>query len=100
MGSSIINVSSILGLVASWHGDAYHAAKAAVRNFINSTAIQHAKDGIRSNSVHPGFTMTPTSLGVLEDREYMDRILPDTPMGRMGTSDEITCGFVYLASDE
>ena len=64
---SIINVSSILGLVASWHGGAYHAAKAAVRNFTKSTAIQHAKDGIPGDSVHPGYTMTPLSLGVLED---------------------------------
>ena len=46
---SIINVSSILGLVASWHGGAYQAARAAVRNFTKSTAIQHAKDPIRAN---------------------------------------------------
>ena len=99
-GGSIVNVSSISGIVASWHGGAYHAAKAAVRLFTKTTAVQHAKDGIRANSVHPGYALTPMSVSVLDDREYMDRIVTGTPMGRMGTADEIAYGFLFLASDE
>ena len=44
--------------------------------------------------------MTPRSLGVLEDRDYMDRILDGTPLGRMRPAEQIAYGFVYLASDE
>ena len=58
-GGSIVNISSALGLVGSASSAAYVASKGAVRLFTKATAIQHAKDGIRANSVHPGIIETP-----------------------------------------
>ena len=53
-GGSIINISSTAGLVGSERGSAYGASKGSVRLFTKYTAIQHAEDGIRANSIHPG----------------------------------------------
>ena len=58
-GGSIINISSICGLVGSFGNAAYHASKGAVRIFTKATAVQHAKDNVRANSIHPGFVDTP-----------------------------------------
>ena len=79
---------------------AYAASKGAARLLTKSTATQYAKDGIRCNSVHPGFIDTPMterSLSVTATRE--DRIRR-TPLGRIGTSEDIAYGVLYLASDE
>ncbi len=100
-GGSIINISSIGGLVGFGPSSgAYAASKGAVRLLTKSTATQYAKDGIRCNSVHPGFIDTPMtarSLSVSATRE--DRIWR-TPLGRIGTSEDIASGVLYLASDE
>ena len=58
-GGSIINISSVAGLIGSWRAPAYGATKGAVRLFTKSTAIQYAAEGIRCNSVHPGIIETP-----------------------------------------
>ncbi len=99
-GGSIINISSIYGLVGSSGSTAYHAGKGASRIFTKSAAVQLAKDGIRVNSVHPGFIHTPmTDAGVNTEqrrRFMLDRI----PMGRIGSVMEIARGILFLASDE
>ena len=64
-GGSIINLSSIWGLVGSPGSTAYHAAKGAIRLFTKAAAIQYAGDTIRVNSVHPGFAVTPMLAGGL-----------------------------------
>jgi len=100
-GGSIINISSIAGLVGFGPSSgAYGASKGAVRLLTKSTATQYAKDGIRCNSVHPGFIDTPMterSLSIPATRE--DRIRR-TPLGRIGTTEGIAYGVLYLASDE
>ncbi len=100
-GGSIINISSIAGLVGFGPSSgAYAASKGAVRLLTKSTATQYAKEGIRCNSVHPGFIDTPMtarSLSVPATRE--DRIRR-TPLGRIGTPADIAYGVLYLASDE
>ena len=100
-GGSIINISSIAGLVGLGRSSgAYAASKGAVRLLTKSTAIQYAKEGIRCNSVHPGWIDTPMterSLSVPENRG--DRI-SRTPLGRIGTVDDIAYGVLFLASDE
>ena len=58
-GGSIINISSICGIIGSHANAAYHASKGAVRIFSKAAAIQYAADKIRVNSVHPGFVDTP-----------------------------------------
>jgi NAD(P)-dependent dehydrogenase (short-subunit alcohol dehydrogenase family) len=98
-GGSIINISSIAGLVGNPHGSPmYTATKGAVRLFTKATAVQHARDNIRCNSVHPGpieTAMLQEATGGLSE-EYRRRV----PLGRIGTVEDIAYGVLYLASDE
>lgn len=99
-GGSIINLSSTAGLVGSERGSAYGASKGSVRLFTKYTAIQHAKDGIRANSIHPGpidTEMIAESLGTPEGRATS---ISRVPLGRVGTVDDVAYGALFLASDE
>ena len=100
-GGSIVNISSIAGIIGLTSGNpAYAASKGAVRLLTKSTAIQHAADNIRCNSVHPGMivtAMTETLLSDPERRQYWDDIIP---MDRLGTVDDIANGVLFLASDD
>jgi NAD(P)-dependent dehydrogenase (short-subunit alcohol dehydrogenase family) len=98
-GGSIVNISSIYGLVGSAGSTAYHAAKGAIRIFTKSAAIQHSGDHIRVNSVHPGFATTPMT-AASQDQDRRAWITERIPMGRFGSADEIAQGILYLASDE
>lgn len=92
---SVVNVSSVYGLVGGTGGSpAYHAAKGAVRLLTKNTAIAWWPDGVRVNSVHPGFIDTP----LLKD--HRERIAQATPSGRLGTAEEVANVIVFLASDE
>jgi len=99
-GGSIINLSSIAGLVGSAYSASYNASKGAVRLLTKSTAIQYAKDGIRANSIHPGLIDTLMAAELLSDPELQRRRMASTPMGRTGTSEEVAYGALFLASDE
>jgi len=100
-GGSIINISSIYGLVGSGSGaSSYHASKGAVRIFTKATAIQYARDGIRVNSVHPGFIDTPMTERLRSHPELRDALIRRTPLGRVGTTEDIAYGVLFLASDE
>jgi NAD(P)-dependent dehydrogenase (short-subunit alcohol dehydrogenase family) len=100
-GGSIINISSTAGLVGSPYGSsAYTATKGAVRLFTKATAVQHAKDKIRCNSVHPGPIDTEMMRDVLDDAALRDERLRRIPLGRAGTTADIAYGVLYLASDE
>jgi NAD(P)-dependent dehydrogenase (short-subunit alcohol dehydrogenase family) len=100
-GGSIINISSTAGLVGSPNGSAsYTATKGSVRLFTKSTAIQHARDGIRCNSIHPGPIETDMIADTLNDPENMALRMQRLPLGRVGKPSEIAYGAIYLASDE
>ena len=99
-GGSIINLSSIAGLVGSAYSASYNATKGAVRLLTKSTAIQYAKDGIRANSIHPGLVDTLMASELLSDPDLQVKRLASTPMGRTGTAEEIAYGALFLASDE
>ncbi len=99
-GGSIINLSSIAGLVGSTYSASYNASKGAVRLLTKSTAIQYAKEGIRANSIHPGLIDTLMTADLLADDEIPQRRIASTPMGRVGTAQEVAQGALYLASDE
>lgn len=99
-GGSIINVSSIFGIVGSRAGAAYHASKGAARTFSKAAAVQYAHHNIRVNSVHPGFTDTPMTLDIHSVKEIRDFRLGMTPMGRLGLPEDIANGILYLASEE
>lgn len=99
-GGSIINLSSIYGLVGSPTAASYHASKGAVRLFTKAAAVQYAKDGIRVNSVHPGFIETPMTAAYNAIPKIRRERLAATPLGRLGTVQDVALGILYLASDE
>ncbi len=99
-GGSIINISSIMGLVGSAGGHpAYNASKGAVRIFSKAVAVRHGKDNIRVNSVHPGF-MPPMASGIAYDQDQRRGSLEQTPLGREGRIEEVANAVLFLASDE
>ena len=83
------------GIVGSGVSPAYHAAKGAVRLLTKTTALGWAKEGVRVNSVHPGFIDTP----ILGDTDR-DMLIAATPMGRLGRPEEIAALIAFLASDD
>ena len=97
---SIINISSVAGLVGNLMSSAYTASKGAVRLLTKSTAIQYARDGIRCNSVHPGTIETLMTAPLLADDSYRQDRINRTPIGRLGTADDVAYGVLFLASDE
>ena len=99
-GGSIVNISSIMGIVGSPFAPAYSAAKGAIRAFTKSAAIQYARENIRVNSVHPGYALTPLTREVFAPGHARETLLRSTPMRRFGTAMDIAYGILYLASDE
>ena len=100
-GGSIVNISSISGMVGQDNiHPGYNASKGAVRLLTKSTAIQHAKDGIRANSVHPGPIATPMTEAGRADPERYQKSMSRTPLGRYGEPEDVAFGVLFLASDE
>ena len=102
-GGSVINISSISGNVGQdGVAAAYNSSKGAVRIFSKSAAIQHAKDGIRVNTIHPGPIQTPMTQAGWENAERVGDffVQQSTPMGRYGKPEEVANGALFLASDE
>ena len=98
-GGSIVNISSIAGLIGSKF-TAYGASKGLVRTLTKSVAVNHGHEGIRCNSVHPGIIetdMVSEMIGSQEGREYQ---LNRTPLKVIATSRDVALGVLYLASDE
>ncbi|MDX1629075.1 MAG: glucose 1-dehydrogenase, partial [Fulvivirga sp.] len=103
--SSIINLSSIYGIVGAPDVPPYHASKGAVREMSKTDALLYAQENIRVNSVHPGFIWTPMVENHLKslggDFNEAKKMVDDLhPVGHMGDPDDIAYGIVYLASDE
>ena len=87
-GGSIINISSIYGMVGSVTSAAYHASKGAVRIFNKSTAIQYASENIRANSVHPGFVDSPMTRAHHDNPNIHEERVAKMPLGRMGQPED------------
>lgn len=99
-GGSIVNISSIMGFVGGEGGHpAYHASKGAVRIFTKAIAVQYGPQGIRVNSVHPGF-MPPMQSSWRSDPAMREQLVALTPLRRTGETIEVANGVLFLASDE
>ena len=103
-GGSIINISSVAGMVAIGPGSgrsaSYAASKGAVRLLTKSTAVQYGPEGIRCNSVHPGFIVTPMTQPFLDQPGGREWGLNQGALNRLGTPEDIANGVLFLASDE
>ena len=102
---SIVNMSSIYGIIGAADLPPYHASKGAVRVMSKNDALMYGKDNIRVNSIHPGFIWTPLVQKLAEDspdgvkafRAQLDSL---HPIGHVGQSEDIAFGVLYLVSDE
>ena len=105
-GGSIVNLSSVAGIIGDASSAAYCASKGAVRLLTKSAALHCARAGykIRVNSVHPSFAETPMVLEGVARAKDPERVREGlkraAPMGRMGRAEEIAAAILYLASDE
>jgi NAD(P)-dependent dehydrogenase (short-subunit alcohol dehydrogenase family) len=105
-GGSIVNLSSVAGIVGDAQSAAYCASKGAVRLLTKSAALHCARAGynIRLNSVHPSFADTPMVQGLIESSRNPERLREGlaraAPLGRMGRPEEVAAAILYLASDE
>jgi len=97
-GGSIINISSIYGLIGSPDMAAYHGSKGAVRLLTKSAAAQYAQEKIRVNSIHPGVILTPMSQSGPEGN--LQPVIDRTPMKRAAQPEEVGWAVLFLASDE
>ena len=97
-GGAIVNISSIMGIVASADGHpGYAASKAAVRNYTKAAACRYGPQGVRVNSVHPGYL--PPMLNATNAAGRQAKIA-QTPLRRLGEPIDVAYGVLYLASDE
>lgn len=97
---SIINVSSIFGTTGGFGASpAYHAAKGAVTTLTKNAALHWAAEGIRVNSIHPGFIDTPL-LEQAKGTPFEELLVSTTPMARLGRPEEVAAAIAYLAGDD
>ncbi|MFP3125947.1 glucose 1-dehydrogenase [Ectobacillus funiculus] len=97
---SIVNISSIDGIIGSGHSAAYAASKGAVRSLTKNAAFSYAKNKIRVNSVHPGVIITPMNEHRLASEATKTFAQKNTPLPYLGTPEDVAYGVLYLASDE
>lgn len=97
-GGSIVNISSIWGLVGAPGVAAYQASKGAVTLMTKNAAMTYAPEGIRVNSVHPGLITTPMTDA--QDPAISQGLVDETPLGRAGRAEEVANAVLFLGSDE
>lgn len=96
----IVNIASIAGLIGFEKSAAYCAAKGAVVNLTREMALDYASKGICVNAIAPGVIDTDMTKAFLSNEQAKQGFLSKTPVGRVGTPEDIAYGAVYLASDE
>ncbi|MFC9502241.1 SDR family NAD(P)-dependent oxidoreductase [Streptomyces sp. NPDC057002] len=100
-GGSVVNIASIFGTVGGFGAQfSYHAAKGAVRLMTKNAALHWGKRGVRVNSLHPGFIETPLSRELWRGTPRLAAMIEGTPLGRLGTTEEVAAAVAFLASDD
>ncbi|GAC84841.1 SDR family NAD(P)-dependent oxidoreductase [Gordonia paraffinivorans] len=100
-GGAIVNLCSILGTVGGLGNSfSYAAAKGAVRTMTKNAALYWAKRGVRVNSIHPGFIGTEQLLERYEGTERHAAMIANTPMGRLGTAEDVAAAVAFLGGDD
>jgi len=100
-GGSIVNISSICGLVGhKFTNETYTTSKGAVTLLTKSVAVRYARDNIRCNSIHPGTVDTPMVRELFKDPEKQRERLDEVPLGRLATATDVANAALFLASDE
>ncbi|MCF1713070.1 glucose 1-dehydrogenase [Flavihumibacter sp. RY-1] len=98
-GGAIVNIASILGAVGTRFSPAYVAAKHGVVGLTKATALEYASQGVRVNSIGPGYILTPLLTNAL-DEAAMEQVKSLHPIGRLGTSEEVAELALWLSSDK
>ena len=98
---AVVNVVSIMGLIGGglYPNLAYHTAKGALVNFTRALAVEWAPQGVRVNAVAPTFVRTALTQPLLDEPGMLEKILAETPLGRLAEADEIAAAVLFLASD-
>jgi cyclopentanol dehydrogenase len=99
-GGSIVNISSMAGMIGGAAGVHYTASKGATRLLTKGAAVELGPENIRVNSVHPGFINTPMTSVVLDDEEMREDALKNIPLGIVGEPEDVAYLVLFLASDE
>ncbi|MGW0711536.1 SDR family NAD(P)-dependent oxidoreductase [Streptomyces sp. NPDC002643] len=100
-GGSVVNIASVFGTVGGFGAQfSYHAAKGAVRLMTKNAALHWGGRGVRVNSLHPGFIETPLSRELWRGTPRLTAMIEGTPLGRLGTTEEVAAAVAFLASDD
>lgn len=97
---TVLNVASVFGLVGGPQTAAYATAKGAVVNFTRTTAVDYAAEGVRVNSICPGFVRTEMTEAELEKDSFYEFVLGQTPMNRVAQPEEVAEPAAFLVSDK
>jgi hypothetical protein len=95
---AVVNVSSMWGIIGASGVAAYQASKGAVTMMTKNAAATYAANGVRINSVHPGFIVTPMTEA--QERSISNGLVAQTPLGRAGQASEVAAAIAFLASED
>ena len=95
--ASIVNIASVAGLTSVRTGSPYAMSKAAIIHLTKYLSVEWASDGIRVNAIAPWYIKTPLSEPVLKKQEYLDAIINQTPMKRIGEAEEVASLAAFLS---
>lgn len=99
-GGSIVNISSIAGLIGMSGAGVYTASKGAVRAITKAAAVDYGKKNIRVNSIHPGYIVTPMSQEYMESEQFRPYFLSQIALPELGKAMEVANAMLFLASDD